>query len=329
MVNQDGVHPETLSLIHEKKDHSLTLSSHPTPIPSPSQYLISVHATTFTNGELLWAEPNDLTNPIPGFDFAGTVIAIPAKIAAGTTAFPPGTRVYGLTSFSRHGNARGITVAEPSELAQIPTGLDFSDAASIPLSALTAWQALFDHAGLKPLEGANSGKRVLVTAASGGVGIWMVQMASWAGAHVTGTCGSGNVEFVMSLGAREVLDYSTVNLSEWVAENPPEREFDLVLDCVGGKSIGEAWRVAKSGGVVNSIAKPPDLEKPTRAVEDGVRSFWFVVKPSGSQLDTLGKLIVEHKIRPVIDSVWNMQAYRDAWNRVVGGHVRGKVVLTV
>jgi NADPH:quinone reductase-like Zn-dependent oxidoreductase len=329
MADQVAVPPETLSLIHEQKDHSMRLASHPTPIPSPSQYLIAVHATTFTNGELLWAEPNSLTNPIPGFDLAGTIIAVPAVVPMDTTVFPPGTRVYGLTSFSRHGNARGFTVAEPSELAQIPIGLNYNDAASVPLSALTAWQALFDLAWLAPVEGANQGKRVLVTAASGGVGIWMVQLASWAGAHVTGTCGSGNVDFVTSLGANEVLDYSTVNLREWVAQDPSERRFDVVLDCVGGKSIGEAWRVAKAGGVVSSIAKPPDLDKPSQGVEDGVRSFWFVVKPNSPQLDALGKLIVKRKIKPVIDSVWKLQAYEDAWSRVAGGHVRGKVVLTV
>jgi NADPH:quinone reductase-like Zn-dependent oxidoreductase len=320
---------ETLSLVHDRKDHSLSLSHLPAPLPGPSQYLISVYATTFTNGELLWTEPNKLAHPVPGFDLAGKVVEVPKVPATGTTVYPLGTAVYGLTSFSRRGNARNHTVADSSELSQIPNDLTYITAASVPLSALTAWQALFDHAGLKPVEGANPGKRVLVTAASGGVGIWMVQLATWAGAHVTGTCGSGNIDYVMSLGAREVLDYRTVKLSEWVAVNPSKKKFDIVLDCVGGKSIEEAWRVAKAGGVVNSIAKPPDLEKPTQGVEDDVRSFWFVVKPNGPQLDTIGKLIMERKIKPVVDSVWNLEDYRNAWKRVADGHVRGKVVLTI
>jgi NADPH:quinone reductase-like Zn-dependent oxidoreductase len=163
------------SVIHNTADHSLSLQHVPVVKPAPAEYLIQVHATTFTAGELDWPEPNALTNPIPGFDLAGTVIKVPdAPPSDNTSYFPPGTRVYGLTSFSRHGNARTVTVATHSELSVIPESLGFNVAASIPLSALTAWQALFDHAGLKSSAKSNAGTRVLVTAASGGVGIWAV-----------------------------------------------------------------------------------------------------------------------------------------------------------
>jgi NADPH:quinone reductase-like Zn-dependent oxidoreductase len=322
------------TIVHRVEDHSLHLSSQATPSPSPTQYLIAVDSTTFTNGELFWPEPNSLKDPIPGFDLAGIVLATPTEVAThGITYFQPGTRVYGLTSFSRHGNARGITVAEHKELAQVPDSLELSLAASIPLSALTAWQALFDQAGLQPQEGANTGKRVLVTAASGGVGIWLVQIASWAGAYVVGTCSTSNTAFVKSLGAAEVLDHKTIKLSQWVAEDPDSRPFDIVIDCVGGEassgSIEEAWTLCKAGGVVNCIAQPPGPKKPSHGVADGVRSFWFIVDPNGKQLEVLGKLVVEGRIKPVVDSVTPLENWDVAWNRVNSGHARGKVVLKI
>ena len=330
-----GQIPQTTpTILHRVEDHSLQLSSQATPIPSPTQYLIAVNSTTFTNGELLWPEPNSLKDPIPGFDLAGTVLATPTEVAAnGTTYFQPGTRVYGLTSFSRHGNARGITVAEHKELAQVPESLELFRAASIPLSALTAWQALFDHAELQPQEGANAGKRVLITAASGGVGIWLIQLASWVGAYVVGTCSPNNTAFVRSLGAAEVIDYKTIRLSQWVAENPDNRRFDVIIDCVGGEastgSIKEAWTLCKAGGMVNCIAQPPGPNKPSHGVADGVRSFWFIVDPNGKQLEALGKLVVEGKIKPVVDSVTPLENWDIAWKRVNSGHARGKVVLKV
>jgi NADPH:quinone reductase-like Zn-dependent oxidoreductase len=122
-------------------------------------------------------------------------------------------------------------------------------------------------------------------------------------------------------------------LSDWVAEDPVARRFDVVIDCVGGdgagESIAESWTFAKAGGVVISIAQPPDITKPSQGVEDGVKSVWFIVDPNGKQLETLGKLVVEGTITPVIDSVTSLRDWGSAWERVSSGHARGKVVLTV
>ncbi|KAF2666661.1 zinc-binding oxidoreductase [Microthyrium microscopicum] len=317
------------TVLHEPKDHTLTLLEHPAPRPTSSQYLIRVYSTTFTAGELEWPEPNALKNPIPGFDLAGEVIHTPNSTPPeGVSWFPTGARVYGLTSFSRHGNARSITVAEHSELHEIPDGMDLNTAASIPLSALTAWQALFVHAGLKPIADANSDKRVLVTAASGGVGIWVTQLASWAGAIVVGTCSSKNADFVKSLGADRVLDYTTQNLSAFIQEDPA-RQFDIIIDCVGGKTLEEAWTLVKENGFITSIALPPDLKKPSTGVNVGVKSKWFIVEPSGEQLGELGELIQHKTIKPQVDSIWSLEQYQQAWNRVKNGHVSGKVVIQV
>jgi len=95
--------------------------------------------------------------------------------------------------------------------------------------------------------------RVLVTAASGGVGVWTVQLAKLAGAYVVATCGTGNVDVVRGLGADEVLDYRKTDIAAWVAEDR-QREFDIVIDCVGKKVLEECWTVVKEGGILNRYA---------------------------------------------------------------------------
>jgi NADPH:quinone reductase-like Zn-dependent oxidoreductase len=317
------------TVIHRKTDHTLTLQQHPPPLPTSHQYLIKVHSTTFTGGELDWPEPNALADPVPGFDLSGVVVAVPHEGSKdGNTYYPAGTRVYGLTSFSRHGNARAFTVAEHHELSKIPNSLDFNTAASVPLSALTAWQALFDHARLKPHARVNSGKRLLVTAASGGVGVWLTQIAAWSGVHVTGTCSAKNNSFVRQLGAAEVLDYATTDLSDWVKEDH-SRLFDIVIDCVGGKTLEQAWAAVKDDGILNTITTPVLSEPPPQLHKEQVKTFGFIVEPNGDQLASIATLINEKKIHAQVDSVWQLSDYQEAWAKVRNGHVSGKVVLQV
>ncbi|KAJ9637123.1 hypothetical protein H2199_007409 [Coniosporium tulheliwenetii] len=250
---------QTPSLLHEPNSHTLTLSSCPTPIRAPTQHLLSVHTTALCAGELLWAEiATHNPSSIPGFDVAGTILT-----SASGSSFKPGDEVYGLTSFSRPGNARGVTVAESKELARAPKNRSWEERASVPLSALTAWQALFLHGGLAiPGEKEkNSGKRVLVTAAAGGVGAWAVQLAKLAGAEVVGTCGTGNVEFVKRLGADDVVDYRRTGLREWV-KGGKERKVDVVVDCVGGKTLEEAWVCGAEGGIIISVVMPAEKVRP-------------------------------------------------------------------
>lgn len=323
------------TILHNTSTHTFTLvEDHRIPEPSPTQYLILVHATTFTASETLWPEPNSLQNPIPGFDLSGTVLVQPsASPPSGTTHHPAGTRVFALTSFSRRGNARTITVAEHGELPAIPAALSFTEAASVPLSALTAWQVLFvpDHAALEAKESADANRqtRVLVTAASGGVGVWAVQLAAWAGCYVVGTSGTANLEFVKSLGAKEVLDYREINLVDWVDHDAADRAFDVVIDCVGGETLEDCWRVVKPGGILTSVAEPAEGRKPECGFAEDVKSFWFIVDPNAEQLGRIGDLITKGKVKPIVDSVWNFENYVSAWKRVVEGRVRGKVVLQV
>lgn len=318
----------TKAIHHDPKTHKLTLTTHPIPSPTSTQHLIRVHAFGITKGELLWPEPCSLSFPIPAFDIAGTILTSPSS----TSKYQPGTRVYALTGFERPGNAREVTLVDEGEIAVIPEGMSFEEAAAVPMSAETAWQALFVQGGLVGKERAdeNKGIRVLVVGASGAVGIWAVQLAKWAGVgHVVGVCGTSNVEFVKSLGAEEIFDHREVGMGVWIQNAGVEGRFDLVIDGVGGATLSEAWTAPKKNGLLLSIVQPVDGTKPETGVSDGVTGRFFIVDPDGNQLEHITKMIEKVEVKPIVDSVWRMDDYEKAWERVESGRARGKVILTV
>ncbi|KAF2272424.1 NAD(P)-binding protein [Westerdykella ornata] len=309
-------------------------SSHPVPQPSPTAYLVSTKATALTRGELTWPEPLEPEIPIPGYDLAGYIQQLPSESPT-PSRFKTNDEIYALTAFHRQGNAREVSLALEEEMALKPRNMSFEEAATVPLSALSAWQALFVHGKLEAnftdretLERSTMGKRrVLVTAASGGVGIWGVQLAHQAGAQVVGTSGPTNVDFVKSLGADMVLDYTKTDIADWVNEDRESRCFDIVLDCVGGETLVSAWKCARKGGTVISVAEPPVPKKPATGVEEGVEGVWFIVSPNGAQLARITQLIEEGRCKGCVDNVYKLEQWEEAFDRVEGGHARGKVVL--
>ncbi|KAH7394087.1 putative zinc-binding oxidoreductase [Phaeosphaeria sp. MPI-PUGE-AT-0046c] len=291
-------------------------------------YIIQTKAVALCRGELDWPEPLEAPGgiSIPGFDVAGVVLSCPGDTSR--IAFQPGDEVYALTNPHLQGNARQVTIAEEHELALKPKNLTWPEAAAVPLSALTAFQGLFVHGNLHaPGRGDNKGQRVLVTAASGGVGIWAVQMARQAGAHVVGTCGTTNVDFVNDLGADVVLDYTKTEVLDWVKEDQSHREFDLVLDCIGGATLTKAWRCAKKNGKVISVAEPADPKRPREGVAEGVTSVWFIVDANQTQLREITNMIEKGLYKSQVDSVFPLDQWREAFLRLEGGHAKGKVVL--
>ncbi|KAF7955647.1 hypothetical protein EAE96_004573 [Botrytis aclada] len=219
--------PKTIKALLQPDIHSpkLILATIPTPVATPHtpEHLIRVHCTSPCAGELTWTahissytsllpsySPVTITSKlqIPCFDLSGTVVTAPPN-----SPFPPGTEIYTRTSFSRPGNARVYTIALTSELARKPTNLSWEEAASIPLSAFTAWQALYVHGGMRCVYALdakieNGGKTVLINAAGGGVGTLLVQFAKAGGiGEVVGVCSKGKAEMVRGLGADVVVDY--------------------------------------------------------------------------------------------------------------------------
>ncbi|KAF9777328.1 hypothetical protein IL306_004459 [Fusarium sp. DS 682] len=323
----------------DKHSHKLILSDkQPVPKPShPQDVLVKVHATSPCKGELDWAlwAPEFIGDdkiPIPGQDLAGTVVQAPEG-----SAFKPGDEVYARIEANRPGAAAEYVLAREKELAIKPKNLSWAETAASPISALTAFQALFTRGGLDPeaLSGSEAAKennakvRVLINGAAGGVGSWAVQLARLAGVKTTtAVVGTQNIEFVGQLGATETIDYKKQTIGEWVAEDSASRQFDLVFDCIGVPSLAQTWYAVREGGTLVSVCAPPEQNRP-EDVKKQVNTIFFVIDPLGKDLNVITKLLEAGQIKPNIDSVVSFDKFEEAWDKVETGRTRGKIVVMV
>jgi NADPH:quinone reductase-like Zn-dependent oxidoreductase len=296
-------------------DH-LVLDDVPQPHPGPGEVLVRVAAAAIIATELQWDETYQTTAgeprplPIPGRDLSGVV----AEVGAEVPDIAVGEAVYAMLGYGRDGAEAEYALALPSELVPKPRTLDDVQAAAVPLSALTAWQALFIHAQL------SKGQRVLIHGASGGVGTYAVQLAHWAGAQVLATAAARQTDFLRALGADQIIDYATTRFED-VAH-----DVDVVFDLVGGDTLTRSWPLVKMGGVVVSVVSPRPAAAPPR---DDVRFVWFIVEPSGTQLRQIGDLLEAGQMRPIVDRVFPLAEARQAYEAGIHGHPRGKIVLTI
>ena len=278
-----------------------------TPRPAAGEVLVGVHAAAITRDELDW--PTDRLPAIPSYEFSGVVAAV-----AGDVDEPPvGTAVYALGDFDRDGAAADYTVVPAGLLAPKPATLGHVDSAAVPLAALSAWQALFDHGQLR------EGQRVLVHGA-GGVGGFVVQLARWCGAHVAATASTGNVAAARRLGADQVVDHLAGRFEDVVAQ------VDLVVDTVGGERLRRSPAVLRRGGRLVSVAETPSAED---AAARGITAIYFVVAPNRGQLVKLAGLIDGGELRPTVDRVFPLADARAAFQLSLGDHRPGKIVLRV
>jgi len=278
----------------------------PVPMPGPGEVLVEVRATAVTAGELAWPES---WPAIPCHDLSGVV----AQAGEGVTNFHDGEAVYGLVGFDWPGAAAEYVTVPAAHLAGKPAALDHTAAAAVPLGALTAWQALHEHAHLQPRQ------HVLVHGGAGGVGCYAVQLAAIGGARVTATASVRDARFVTGLGASEVLDY-TGRFEDQV------HDVDVVIDPVGGQTLARCWTVLRPGGILIAIAEPPAGSHGTR---DDVRSLYFTVEPSGQQLHELTRLLDTGQIRPVVSQVLELQDLASAFRGRPARHGPGKIVIDV
>lgn len=287
----------------------------PQPQPGPGEALARVGASGVIANELKWDETYQTVTgaprpfPIPGHDLSGVVVAVGPDV----TGVATGDAVYALIAFSRDGADADYVIALPSELAPRPRTLDDTQAGAVPLSALTAWQALFIHGGL------SAGQTALIHGAAGGVGVFATQLARWRGAHVLTTASARDADFLRELGADEVIDYATTRFEEVV------HDADVVFDAVGGDTLARSWRVVKPGGALVSVVSP--LSGPP--MRDDIHYVYFIVEPSGAQLREIGALIDAERLRPIVDQVFPLAQARQAYEAAATGHPRGKIVITV
>lgn len=244
---------------------------------------------------------------VPGADLAGIV----EKVGAGVTAFQPGQAVFGRSS---QGSYAEYALAPADALALKPANLSFDEAATIPVGATTAWQALFDHGNLQP------GQRVLILGGAGGVGLFAVQFARWKGAHVVSTASAANADFVRSLGAETVIDYTKARVEDEI------HGVDLVFDTVGGAAPASALPTLKRGGMLVTIAGQPDEAK---AKELGVRTARFSAQVTSELLSTFARLIEEGQIKTFVGAVFSLNEADKAHQLSQSRHGRGRIVLHI
>jgi NADPH:quinone reductase-like Zn-dependent oxidoreductase len=284
----------------------------PRPRPGEAEVLVRVHAAGVIHTELSWSttsttqsgEPRPLP-VIPGHEFSGEIAALGPEVRD----VHVGDLVYGLNDWYRDGTSAEYCVARVSDLADKPTSIDHIHAAATPISALTAWQALVERAGLV------AGQRVLIHGAAGGVGNLAVQLAHSRGARVTATASAANLEFVRSLGAEEVIDYRAQRFEDAV------RDVDVVFDTVGGETLERSWGVLKPGGRLVTVAASGE-----QTTDERIRAAYFIVEPSRTQLEEIARLIDAGALRPVVGAVFPLAEARQAYESKPG---RGKVVLRV
>jgi len=288
----------------------------PDPRPGHGEILVRVHAVGITADELSW--PTNYTDragkdrlpSIPGHDVSGVVEAIGPDVAI----LKVGEEVYGLTDFWRDGACAEYVVARAEEFAVKPETLGHTRAAAVPTPALTAWQALFDHAALK------EGQRILVHGAAGSVGTLAVQLANWARAFAIGTASADNSGLLRELGAQHVIDYHAVRFEDEV------RDVDVVLDTIGGDTLTRSYGVVREGGVIVSLVAELDQAALRKR---GIRGVRFVVQPNRDQLIEVARLIDAASLRPVIATVFPLREARSAFELSLRHHTRGKIVLSV
>ncbi|MCV7285265.1 NADP-dependent oxidoreductase [Mycolicibacterium wolinskyi] len=288
----------------------LTLTDLPYPHAAENDVIVRVHAAGFTPGELDWPATwadragRDRTPSVPGHELSGVV----AELGYGTTGLTVGQRVFGLTDWARDGSLAEYTAVEARNLAPLPSDIDHTVAAALPISGLTAWQGLFVHAGLA------AGQTVVVHGAAGGVGSIAVQLAREVGAQVIGTGRSDDRDIVIGLGAQAFVDLEADRLEDI-------GDVDLVFDVIGGEILTRSTALVRPGGTVVTIAEPPTVQP-----KDG-RAIFFVVEPDRAQLADLAQRVRGGRLTPIVGAVRPLAHTADAFAR----HRRnpGKTIIQV
>lgn len=298
------------------------------PEPGPEEVVVRVHAASvnpldwhFMRGSpaavRLMTGPLRPKNGRLGVDLAGVVETVGSNV----TRFRPGDEVFG----AARGTVAEYVSARVDRLVGKPGNITFEQAAAVPVAALTALQGLRDKGRLLP------GQKVLVIGASGGVGTFAVQIARAFGAEVTGVCSTRNVEMVASLGASRVVDYTREDFAQG------EARYDVVLDCIGDRSLSEYRRVMNARGVHVGVGGSGGTLRVLVGFLTATVVSWFVSQRFVSfvaairveDLDVLAEMLRNGKVTPAIDRLYPLEQAAEAIRYLETGHARGKVVVTM
>ncbi|AUA16839.1 zinc-binding dehydrogenase [Streptomyces sp. SID8382] len=291
------------------------------PEPLPTEVLVRVHAAGINPVDWKTCAGQGMaglqTLPmILGWDVSGVV----EEVGFGVTTLAPGDEVYGMPWFPRAAGAYAEFVTAPSRhFARKPASVGHVEAASLPLAALTAWQALVDTAGVK------AGQRVLVHAAAGGVGHLAVQFARHLGAEVVATAREPRHAWLKELGADEVIDYTRQPFEDVTGD------IDVVIDLIGALDDTDARSVSvtRPGGLVVAIPGGVSERLATVAAQAGVRTSPFLVEPDATALHTIAGLVDSGTVRVEVERTFALEEAAEAHRLGETNRTRGKLVLTV
>ena len=284
------------------------------PVPEPSEGQVLVRVAGAGVNPIDWKIRQGYTKgtfdvalpAIVGFEFSGTI----EKLGPGVSDFSVGDEVYGGSPNS----CADYVVAAAKSIARKPVSMDLVDAGGVPVASITAWQALFNVAKLQ------NGQKILVQAASGGVGSFAVQLAKWAGAYVAGTASANNRHLIQELGVDEAIDYKQTDFSKALSG------YDAVLETIGGDNFAKDLAILKPGGVVVSLVgpAPQGLE-----VADGKRVAPMSSQQNTADLEKIANLIQDVILKPVIDTVVPFREAIELQKLSQEGHLVGKSVVNM
>ena len=292
---------------------SLRFAEVAVPEPGPNDVLVKVKAASVNPVDTKIARGYGGPSPRPlphvlGRDGAGTV----AKVGSAVTGFKVGDEVYGVADPARWGTFAEYVLMPAATTAHRPAGLSEIDAGSLPIAGLSAWAGIVTTGKLA------KGQTVLIHAGAGGVGSFAVQLAKHLGATVAATAGSKNIEFVRSLGADQVIDYTKGDFSAAI------KNVDLVFDLIGGDVRFKSFPVLKPGGVISHISVPPMTQAPPRS---DVEVKPAAVKYDTGLLDQISALVKSKAVQPTVTEVFPFSEALKSFEHVMTGHARGKVML--
>jgi NADPH:quinone reductase-like Zn-dependent oxidoreductase len=290
------------------------------PRPGRGEVLIKVEAAALNpidcemrKGMLAFAR-NRKFPKIPGSDFAGTIV----ELGSGVKDFQIGDEVYGMSKTRVGGSYAEFIKISTGEIGLKPNNLSMEEAASIPLAALTSLQAMSELANLKP------GQSVIINGASGGVGVFAIQLAKAMGAETTAVCSFRNIEMVRELGADHVIDYTQTDILEL------PHTYDLFYDVYGNKSLTKTRHLINRGGTyISTIPWPKNFKDEYLSIFNSVQGKVVLVKSRTADLDQLKQMIEAGRLKPVIDRVYSLEEGREAQEYLETRRARGKVVLKV
>lgn len=293
-----------------------TVEDAPKPTPAKGEILVAVHAAAVNPFDWKVREGQarqmaELSFPaILGGDFAGSV----AGLGEGVNGVQIGDEIYGqANALGGHGSFAEFTPVKATSVAPKPKNVDFSQAASLPLTGVSAYQALVEHIGLKP------GQKILIHGGAGGIGSYAIPLAKHLGAYVATTVGTDDMEYVKNLGADEVIDYKNQDFTTLI------HDYDAVYDLVGSETNKKSYQVLKPGGVLVSMLEQADESLVNQYNVKAISQFTRVTT---ERLNELTKLVEQGIIQAKVDKTYSLDGAAEALEAVHGGH-QGKIVIVM